>query len=91
MGQSSAGLPASAEVCHTGGSGVTSARQGGMGRPLAVKQKWEIIKARMQSSRWGRERERCGHVLNVPGYAGSSEERKKEMEKKITVKYDFLQ
>lgn len=33
-GQSSAGLPASAEVCHTGGSGVTSARQGGMGEAI---------------------------------------------------------
>lgn len=25
---------------------------------MAEKQKWEITKARMQSSRWGRERER---------------------------------
>lgn len=51
---------------------------------MAEKQKWEITKARMQSSRWGRERERFGRVQNVPGYESSGEERKKDMKKKVT-------
>lgn len=51
---------------------------------MAEKQKWEITKARMPSSRWGRERERFGRVQNVPGYESSGEERKKDMKKKVT-------
>lgn len=37
MGQSSAGLPASAVMCHTGGSGMMSAQQRGVGEAIGSK------------------------------------------------------
>lgn len=83
MGQSAAGLPSSAVLCHTGVSGVMSAQGGGIGE--AIGSKAEMGDNQSQNAEQQlRERE-------LPGYVSSGKERKKEMEKKVIVKYYFLQ